>query len=83
MSSHHIFALCSHSSSAGAKLKIELLCQYLYLGLPGILTKQLSAGASIAWGKMCKGDDFDDGVLMPKLSQLSNVVPQRQAGVGL
>jgi hypothetical protein len=68
MSSRHLFALCEHSSSAGAKLKKELLRQYLHLGLPGVLTKQLSAGASIAWGRMCRGDDLDDGVLMPKLS---------------
>jgi hypothetical protein len=67
MSSCQLFALFAHSSSAGAKLKKELLRQYLYLGLPGVLTKQLSAGASIAWGRMCKGDDLDE-VLMPKLS---------------
>jgi hypothetical protein len=66
MSSHHLFASCAYSSSLGAKLKKELLCQYLYLGLRGVLTKQLSAGASIAWGRMCKGDDLDDVVLMPK-----------------
>ena len=68
MSSCHLFALCALSSSLGAKLKKELLRQYLYLGLPGGLMKQLSTGTSIAWRRMCKGDDLDDGVLMPKLS---------------
>jgi hypothetical protein len=48
MCSRHLFASCAHSSSAGAKLQKELLRQYLYLGLPGVLTKQLSDGASIA-----------------------------------
>ncbi len=83
MSSRHLFASCAHSRSAEAKLKKELLRQYLYLGLPGVLTKQLFAGASIAWGRMCEGDDLDEGVLMPKLSKLSDVVPQRHGGVGL
>ncbi len=68
MSSCHLFSLCAHSTSAGAKLKRELLCQHLYLGLPGVMIKQLSAGTNIAWGRMHKGDDLDDGVLMPKLS---------------
>ncbi len=36
--------------------------------------KQLSAGTSIAWRRMCKGDDLVDGVLMPKLSLLSDAV---------
>ncbi len=68
MNSRHLSASCAHSSSAGAKLKKELFCQYLYLGLPGVLTKQLIAGTRIAWGRMSEGDDLDDRVLMPKLS---------------
>jgi hypothetical protein len=68
MSSRHLCASRAHSSSVRAKLKKELLCQALYLRLLGGLTKQLSAGTSIAWGRMCKGDDLDDSVLMPKVS---------------
>ncbi len=68
MSSCQIFALFAHSCSAGAKPKKELLCQYLYLDFPGVLAKQLFAGASIAWARMYKGDGLDAGVLMPKLS---------------
>jgi hypothetical protein len=75
MSSCHLFASCAHSSSAGAKLKKELLRQYLYLGLPGVLTKQLSTGACIAWGRMCKGDDLDDRVLMPKIVIIERCCP--------
>jgi hypothetical protein len=68
MSSCHLLPRMHTLAFAGAKLKKELLRQYLYLGLPGGLTKQLCAETSIAWGRVCKGGDLDDGVLMPKLS---------------
>jgi hypothetical protein len=45
-----------------------LLCQSLYLGLPVGLTKHLCAGAGIALGRVCKGIDLEDGLLMPILS---------------
>jgi hypothetical protein len=68
VSSCHLCALCAHSSSAGAKLKKELLRQSFYLSHPGGLIKQLSALTSIAWRRICKGDDLNDSVLMPKVS---------------
>jgi hypothetical protein len=62
---HMMFwATLAHCSSGGAALHKEQLCQYLYLGLPGVLTKHLCSGTSVAWGRMCKGDDWDDRFLM-------------------
>ena len=58
------WATLAHSSSRGATLHKEQLHQYLYLGLPGVLTKHLCPGTSIAWGRMCKGGDWDDRLLM-------------------
>ena len=58
----------AHSSTRYSKLNKSPLRQSLYLGLPEGLTMPLSAGTSIASGRVCKGDDLDDGVLMPKLS---------------
>ncbi len=54
MNSRHFFSSYAHSSSGGAKPKKELLCQYLYLGLPGGLTKQLCNWTSIAWGECAR-----------------------------
>ena len=64
MRSHHVFATLAHSSSGGTTLHKKLLCQYLCLGLPGVLTKQLCPGTNIEWGRRCKGDDLDEGLSM-------------------
>jgi hypothetical protein len=53
MSSCHLFASCAHSSSAGAKPKKELLCQSLYLGLPGVNTDE----AALSWSQYCMGEN--------------------------
>ena len=58
------WAILAHTSSGGAALHNEQLHQYLYLGLPGVLTKHLCLGTSIARGRMCKGDDWGDRLLM-------------------
>ena len=63
-----IFLSATHSSTNYTKLNKSPLCQYLSLGLSEVLTKHLIAGTSIASGRMCKGHDLDDGLLMPKLS---------------
>ncbi len=63
-----IFLSATHSSTKYTKLNKSPLRQYLSLGLSEVLTKHLIAGTSIASGRMCKGDDLDDGLLMPKLS---------------
>ncbi len=68
MSSRPKFLCAAHSSAAYTKWNKLLLRQYLYLGLPVVLTKHLSAGTSIALGRVCKGIDLEDGLLMPKLS---------------
>jgi hypothetical protein len=39
------------------------------------LTKHLCAGASIASGRVCKGIDLEDGLLMPILSIIGDVGP--------
>ncbi len=57
----------AHSSTRYSKLSKSPLRQSLYLGLPEGLTKPLSAGTTMASGRLCKGNDLDDGVLMPKL----------------
>ena len=62
------FLCVAHSSAAYTKWNKLPLHQYLYLGLPVILTKHLSAGSSIASGRVCKGIDLKDRLLMPKLS---------------
>ena len=61
-------ASSAHSSTRYSKLNKSPLRQSLYLGLPEGLTKLLSPGTTMASGRVCKGDDLDDGVLMPKLS---------------
>ena len=66
-----IFLSATHSSTNYTKL-------YLSLGLSEVLTKHLIAGTSIASGRMCKDHDLDDGLLMPKLSYINDVVTQRQ-----
>ena len=65
----HFFATFARCSSMGSTLPKKLLCQNLCLcvGLPEVLTKHLSSGTSIASGRMCKGGDLDDGLLMTKL----------------
>jgi hypothetical protein len=60
---NHILCLCRTNT----KLILGTL-QYLYLGLSDVLTKHLCAGTSIASGRVCRGDNLDDGLLMPKLS---------------
>jgi hypothetical protein len=62
------FLSATHSSTNYTKLNKSPLRQYLSLGLSEVLTKHLIAGTSIASGRMCKGDDLDDRLLMPKLS---------------
>jgi len=66
------FTACAHSSSVYTNLNKLLLRQSLYLGPPVGLTKHLSAGTNIACGRVCKGDDLDDGLLMPKLSLIGD-----------
>jgi hypothetical protein len=51
------------------------LRQFLYLGLPVGLTKHLCSGTSIACRRMCKGDDLEDGLLVPNLS-ISHLTPE-------
>jgi hypothetical protein len=41
------------------------LRQSLYLGLPVGLTKHFCAGTRISCGRVCKGDDLEDRLLMP------------------
>ena len=72
------FTACAHSSSVYTNLNKLPLRQSLYLGLPVGLTKHLSAGTNIACRRVCKGDDLDDGLLMPKLSLIGDVVTRRQ-----
>ncbi len=60
------FTACAHSSSVYTNLNKLPLRQSLYLGL------HLSAGTKIACGRVCKGDDLDDGLLMPKLSLIGD-----------
>jgi hypothetical protein len=42
------------------------------------MTKHLCAGASIALGRVCKGIDLEDGLLMPILSIIGDVGPNAQ-----
>jgi hypothetical protein len=58
------------------------LCQYLYLGLLGVLTKHLCPVTSIEWGRMCKHDDLDNGLPMPKLAKRVMLFHQRQEELG-
>ena len=51
------------------------LRQSLYLGVPVGLTKHLCAGTSIAPGRVCKGVDLEDGLLMPK-SAICHTTPR-------
>jgi hypothetical protein len=61
--------LCAAHSSWVCKRQNKLpLRQSLYLSLPVGLTKHLSAGTSIASGRVCMGVDLEDGLLMPILS---------------
>jgi hypothetical protein len=62
------FTTCAHSSSVYTNLNKLPLRQSLYLGLPVGLTKYLCTGTNIACGRVCKGDDLEDRLLMPKLS---------------
>jgi hypothetical protein len=55
----------AHSSSVNTKWNKSPLRQSLNLGLPVGLTKHLCAGTSIACGRVCKGDDLEDRLLMP------------------
>ncbi len=68
--------LCAALSSWVYKRQNKLpLRQSLFLGLPVGLTKHLCAGASIASGRVCKGIDLEDGLLMPILSIIGDVGP--------
>jgi hypothetical protein len=63
-----IIACRRHSSNVYTYQNKLPLRQSLYLGLPVGLTKHLCAGTIIACRRMCKGDDLEDGLLMPNLS---------------
>jgi hypothetical protein len=54
------------------------LHQSLYLGLSVGLTKHLCAGASIALGRVYKGVNLENGLLMPILSINGDVGPNAQ-----
>ena len=70
MSTRRSFSMCAHSSTVYTNLNKSPLRQSLYLGLPVGLTKtkHLSPRTSIACRRMCKSNDLEDGLLMPKLS---------------
>jgi hypothetical protein len=53
------------------------LRQSLYLGLPVGLT--ICSGTSIACRRMCKGDNLEDGLLMPNLSKIGDLAPNARA----
>jgi hypothetical protein len=78
MSSCPNFLCVAHSSWVYKRQNKLPLCQSLYLGLPVGLTKHLCAGASIASGRVCKGINLEDGLLMPILSMICNVGPNTQ-----
>jgi hypothetical protein len=78
MSSHPSFLCASHSSWVYKRQNKLPLRQSLYLGLPVGLTKHLCSGASIALGRVCKGIDLEDGLLMPILSIIGDIGPNTQ-----
>ena len=79
MSARRSFSTCAHSSTAYTYQNKLPLRQSLYLGVPVGLTKHLCAGTCIACRRMCKGDDLDDGLLMPKLSKIGDLAPNARA----
>ncbi len=75
MSTCRSFSTYAHSSTAYTYQNKLPLRQSLYLGLPVGLMKHLCAGARIASGRVCKGIDLEDGLLMPILSIIGDVGP--------
>jgi hypothetical protein len=75
MTSRPSFLCAAHSSWVYKRQNKLPLRQSLYLGLPVGLMKHLCVGASIASGRVCKGVDLEDGLLMRILSIIGNVGP--------
>ncbi len=78
MSTRRSFSTYAHSSTVYTYQNKLPLRQSLYLGLPVGLTKHICAGASIALGRVCKGIDLEDGLLIPILSIIGDVGPNAQ-----